>query len=126
MFAGIVIAIVGVFNFIDGIVAIANPHYFVIQTAGGTNHLVFGDLRSWGWAILVLGVIQVLTAFAIFSGRSWAAVVGIVVAGFNAIGQLLYLGVNPWWSIIAIALDVLVIYALAVYGFDREYEGYQA
>jgi hypothetical protein len=120
IFAGIVLGLVGIFNFIDGIVAIANPHYFVYYSA--TNHLVFGDLTAWGWTILVLGVIQFLVACAIVLTRAaWAAVVGIVIAVLNAIGQLLNLGVDPWWSVIAIVIDVLVIYALAVHVLGRRF-----
>jgi hypothetical protein len=119
LFAGILIMLVGIFNAIDGIVTIANPHYFAIYSDGYTHHLIFGDLRAWGWAILILGIVQFLAALAVFSQRSWGAVVGIIVASFSAIGQLLYLGVDPWWSIIVIAVDVVVIYALAVYGFPE-------
>ncbi len=108
-FAGVLIVLVGIFNFIDGIVAIANAHYF-------TGHLVFGDLKSWGWTILILGVIQFLVGLAILGNQTWAAYVGILFAMLNAIGQLLYLPVFPVWSIIIIAIDVFVIYGLAVYG----------
>ncbi len=117
VFAGIMIGLVGIFNFIDGIVTVANPHYFTIYSTGYTHHLVFGSLNAWGWAILILGVIQFLAALAIFAGQGWGAVVGIIVAAFSAIGQLLYLGVDPWWSILVIAIDVLIIYGLASYGF---------
>jgi hypothetical protein len=109
MFAGVLFTIVGVFNFIDGIVAIANSHYL-------SSHLVFGDLKSWGWTILILGVIQFLIGLAIMAGQTWAAYVGIVMAGLDAIGQLLFLPSYPVWSIIIIAIDVFIIYGLAVYG----------
>ena len=109
MFAGVLFTLVGVFNFIDGIVAIANSHYL-------NNHLVFGDLKSWGWTILILGVIQFLVGLAIVAGQTWAAYVGIVMAGLDAIGQLLFLPSYPVWSIIIIAIDVFIIYGLAVYG----------
>ena len=116
VFAATMIMLVGIFNFIDGIVAILRPKYLYVST--GTGHqLVFGTIKPWGWAILILGVIQVLVALAIYSRQSWAAVVGIIVAVLNGIGQLLYIETNPWWSIVAIALDVMVIYALAMYGF---------
>lgn len=108
-FAGVLIVLVGVFNFIDGIVAVANANYF-------TGRLVFGDLKSWGWTILILGVLQFLVGLAILANQSWAAYVGILLAMLNAIGQLLYLPVYPVWSIIIIAVDVFVIYGLAVYG----------
>ncbi|HLN15415.1 MAG TPA: hypothetical protein VK277_01565 [Acidimicrobiales bacterium] len=126
VFAGIMILLVGIFNFIDGIVAIANPHYiyYYVSPSGSssveTHHLVFGNLTGWGWAMLILGVIQFLVALAIFAGQGWAAVVGIIVATLNAIGQLMLIGSYPWWSIIIIVIDVLVIYGLAVYGFPRE------
>ena len=119
VFAGIMIMLVGIFNFIDGIVTIANPHYFTVYSVGYTHHVVFGSLNAWGWAILILGVVQFLAALAIFSQQSWGAVVGIIVAAFSAIGQLLYLGIDPWWSVVVIAIDVLIIYGLASYGFSE-------
>ncbi len=108
-FAGVLIVLVGIFNFIDGIVAISNAHYL-------NSHLVFGNLNSWGWTILILGVIQFLVGLAIIAGQAWAAYVGIFFAVLNAIGQLLYLPSYPLWSIVIIAIDVIVIYGLAMYG----------
>jgi hypothetical protein len=117
VFAGTMIMLVGIFNVIDGIVTIANPHYFAIYSDGYTHHLIFGTLSAWGWAILVVGIVQFFAAFAIFSRQGWGAVVGIIVAALSAIGQLLYLGIDPWWSVAVIAIDVLIIYGLAAYGF---------
>jgi hypothetical protein len=110
MFAGVVFTLVGIFNFIDGIVAITNVHYL-------NSHLVFGDVKSWGWTMLILGIIVFLVGLAIIAGQSWAAAVGIVLAVLDAIGQLLFLPSYPVWSIIIIAVDVFVIYGLAMYGF---------
>ena len=59
-------------------------------------------------------------SLGIFAGYSWAAVLGIIVAVGNAITQLLAIGLYPWWSILIITIDVLVIYGLAVYGFPDE------
>jgi hypothetical protein len=118
LFAGLLILLVGIFNFIDGIVAIADPKYFAYYSTADANstvvthHLVFADLTSWGWTLLVFGVLQALVAAFIFFGRAWAALFGIALVGLNTIAQLLLIGVYPWWSIIAIALDILIIYAL--------------
>ncbi len=110
MFAGVVFTLVGIFNFIDGIVAVANARYL-------NNHLVFGDLKSWGWTMLIFGIIIFLVGIAIIAGQAWAAVVGIILAVLDAIGQLLFLPSYPVWSIIMVAIDVFVIYGLAMYGF---------
>ncbi|HEY2562167.1 MAG TPA: hypothetical protein VGI44_00570 [Acidimicrobiales bacterium] len=109
MFAGILFTLVGIFNFIDGIVAISNAHYL-------NSHLVFGDLKSWGWTMLILGIIIFLVGLGIIAGQAWAVFAGIVLAVFDAIGQLLFLPSYPVWSIIMIAVDVFVIYGLAMYG----------
>jgi len=126
LFAGIMIMTVGFFNFIFGIVTILNPkylYYYYTSNGDGTvtvHHLAFGTVTAWGWAILILGVVQFFVALGIFAGYSWAAVLGIIVAVGNAITQLLAIGLYPWWSILIITIDVLVIYGLAVYGFPDE------
>jgi hypothetical protein len=113
-FAGVLILIAGIFNVIDGVVAVFDGKYL-------TNNLIFGDLRSWGWAMLALGAIQFLTGLAIFSGSGLAAFVGVLIAGLNAIGQLLFLRTYPMWSVITIAIDLLVIYGLTAYGHVRRH-----
>lgn len=108
-FAGLLIVLAGVFNFVDGIVALQDAHWL-------HDNLVFGNLEAWGWTILVLGVVQFLVGCAILGRQTWAAYVGIVLAVLNGIAQLLYLPAYPLWSVIVIAIDVFVIYGLAVYG----------
>jgi hypothetical protein len=110
--AGVLIMLAGMFNVIDGAVAIYNSHYF-------SSHLVFGDLHAWGWAMLIIGVIAFLTGLAILANQTWAAYLGVVLAMFNAIAQLLNLPAYPVWSIIIIAIDVLIIYGLTLYGLAR-------
>lgn len=111
-FAGVLIMLAGLFNVIDGIVAVTDAHYF-------NSHLVFGDLNSWGWTMLILGIIAFLVGVALLANQTWAAYVGIVLAMLNAIGQLLNLPAFPFWSIIIIAIDVMIIYGLTLYGTMR-------
>jgi hypothetical protein len=108
-FAGIMLVLVGFFNIIDGIAAIANSDYLV-------NHLLFANMDAWGWFFLIWGVLQVLAGFAILGGAVWAAAVGIIAAFFNAIAQLSWAATYPVWAVTAVVIDVLVIYALVVYG----------
>jgi hypothetical protein len=108
-FAGTMLIVVGVFNIIDGIAAISDSRYLV-------NQLLFANLHAWGWFFLIWGIVQILAGFAIFGGAAWGAFVGIVSSGFNLIAQLSWAHTNTVWAVAAMVLDVLVIYALVVYG----------
>ena len=111
-FAGIMLILVGFFNIIDGISAIANADYLV-------NQLLFANLDAWGWFFLIWGILQVFAGFAIMNGSTWGAIVGVVTAFVNAIAQLSWARTYPVWAIAAIVLDVLIIYALVVHGGRR-------
>jgi hypothetical protein len=111
-FAGVMLILVGFFNIIDGIAAIGNSKYLA-------NELLFANLDAWGWFFLIWGILQVVAGFGIFRGATWAALLGIVTAFFNAIAQLSWARAYPVWAICAIVADVLVIYALVVYGGRR-------
>src|SRR3954463_11220624 len=91
-FAGTMLILVGFFNVIDGIAAIANSDYLV-------NQLLFANMDAWGWFFLIWGTLQVCAGFAVLGGSTWAAVVGIVSAFFNAIAQLSWAHAYPVWAI---------------------------
>jgi uncharacterized membrane protein len=111
-FAGMMLILVGFFNVIDGIAAIANSDYLV-------NELLFANLDAWGWFFLIWGALQVCAGFAVYSGATWGAIVGVISAFVNAIAQLSWARAYPVWAICALVLDVLIIYGLVVYGGRR-------
>ena len=112
IFACVLIILVGGFNIIYGLVGIFDDQRLAATRAG----LLVFDTTTWGWILLITGIVQVLAALAIFAGRLWGRIVGIVMAGLNAWAQLTILQAQPVWSALIIAVDVLVIYALAVHG----------
>ena len=111
-FAGMMLILVGFFNVIDGIAAIANSDYLV-------NQLLFSNLDAWGWFFLIWGALQICAGFAVYSGATWGAIVGVISAFVNAIAQLSWARAYPVWAICALVLDVLIIYGLVVYGGRR-------
>jgi hypothetical protein len=115
-FAGILIMVAGFFNIIDGLTAVINANRIAGVTNGHATLPVTSSVKNWGWVALIVGVVMVLAAFGIFSGATWARVVGVAVAGLNMLVQFTYLAHFPFWSFTMILLDVLVIYALVVYG----------
>ena len=113
IFAGVVLVIAGMFSAIQGLAALIGPNdYYLV--AGGSVWLL--DVNGWGWWNLIIGVLLVLTAVALFAGQTWARIVAIVLAGLNALGQVMQIPAQPWWAIAVIAVDILVIYALTVHG----------
>jgi hypothetical protein len=113
-FAGILLLIVGVMNFIGGIGAIDDSKFFVANTK-----YVLGDLHTWGWVILILGTAQVLTAFGLFARNSFARGVGVGFASLNAIALLLMLPAYPLWALALFTMDILIIYGLVSYRGDN-------
>ena len=80
LFAAVLLVIVGCFNLIYGIAAVANSHVFTANA-----HYVFGSLRSWGWITLVIGALQLLAAGGVLAGNQMARWFGVVVLGLSAI-----------------------------------------
>ena len=111
VFAAVLLGMLGVFNIIDGIAAIARSSVFV-----GNAHYVVGDLRTWGWVALILGVAQALASIGVLAGNQIARWFGVAAIGLNAIGQMFFLPGYPFWSLMIIATDVVALWGLCAYG----------
>jgi len=111
VFASVLLVILGCFNLIYGIAAIANSHVFVANA-----HYVFGGLRTWGWITLILGVLQLLAAAGIVTGNQLARWFAVAVLGLNAIDQMFFIPAYPFWSLVIIAVDIVALYGLCAYG----------
>jgi hypothetical protein len=111
MFAGIMLLIVGVLNVIYGIAAVGNSKFFVHET-----QYILSGLNTWGWVTIILGALEILAAFSIWSGGAYGRWFGIFVASLSVIGALLSMPAYPFWSLAIFAIDILIIYGLAAYG----------
>jgi hypothetical protein len=108
VFAGVLLLVAGVLNIIYGIAAIGDSKFF-------TEHgqYIISTLHTWGWIILILGVLELVAAFSLFSGGEFGRWFGIFVASLNAIGALLTIPNNPFWSLAVFALAIIIVYKLA-------------
>jgi hypothetical protein len=111
LFASVMLVIVGCFNLIYGIAAIANSHVFTANA-----HYVFGNLRTWGWITLIIGALQLLAAAGVLAGNQLARWFGVLVLGLSAIDQMFFIPAYPFWSLMIIAVDVVALYGLCAYG----------
>jgi len=109
-FAGIVMLVIGGIDFFQGLIALFDDKYYVVTASG---FLVF-DLTAWGWIMLIWGALLVLAGLALLAGQGWARWFTIVVVSLNFFAQLGFLGNSqyPLWALTALALNVVVLYAL--------------
>jgi hypothetical protein len=114
LFAATMMVIVGFFHAVQGLAALFENQIYVT----GARYVFSFDLTAWGWIHLLVGILLIVTGFAIATGRVWARSVGIGFAVLSMIANFLFLPYYPVWSLLIIALDVFVIWALCLYNRD--------
>ena len=112
LFAAIMMLMVGVFQALQGLVAIFENEFYV-QTR---NYLFQFDATTWGWIHLVLGLLVAFAGYGLLSGRTLARVVAITLAVLSAIANFLWLPYYPFWAMLIIAVNIFVIWAIAAHG----------
>lgn len=111
IFAGVMLAILGVLNLIYGIAMIGDSTFFVADTK-----FVLADLNFWGWVLTILGALQLATAAGIYLTQEWARWAGIILASLNMIANFLAISSHPVLTLMLFFVDVIVIFALFNYG----------
>lgn len=113
MFAAILLMVGGVLNVLWGISAIGNSSFFVHNTK-----YVFGDLKTWGWISLILGILEIIASLSLFQGATFGRIFAIVIGSLAAIGALLNIPAYPLWSIAVFGLSLWIIHGLTLAGDD--------
>ena len=111
IFATVLLLVIGFWNLIQGISAIARSHVYVANA-----HYVFGDLRSWGWVTLIFSILLLLAGIGVLIGNQMARWFAVAMLGLNAIEQMFFIPAYPFWSLTIIAMDVVALYGLCAYG----------
>ena len=118
LYASHMLIIVGTLNFLQGLVLIAEDEIYV--TGPAEQIVVVGDVSTWGWVILIVGILQGAAGIGVIGGQQWARWLGIVAAGFAILAQFpVFFGPHPFWSLTVVILASLVLYGLAAYGSDE-------
>jgi hypothetical protein len=115
-FAGYLMIVAGFFQMIAGFVALLKPSLYLATE----KHLLLLSYTQWGWTHIIIGLVLALSAGSLFSGRLWGRALAITMATLSAIVNFGFISAYPFWSLLIIAVDIMVIYAVAVYGGDRE------
>jgi hypothetical protein len=114
MFAAVIMIMAGLFGIFQGIALIAKGTYYV-QPA---NYWINTGASTWGWWLLIVGLVVLVAGFGLFSAAAWARWLGIVIVSVQALTNFLFIPAQPWWAITLILIDLWVIHSLFV--FRRE------
>ncbi|MEU6830632.1 hypothetical protein ABZ894_18460 [Nocardia beijingensis] len=117
--AAIIVTTVGFLQLFQGISAVAEDELFV----QGQQYTFKFDFTAWGWIHIVLGAVLIVVGIALMTGATWARVSAIVIAALSIIANFLWLPYYPGWSILIIALDVVVIWAVATWNPETTFFG---
>jgi hypothetical protein len=119
-FAAVLMALIGVLDVLQGLIAIVRDDYYLLMP----DQIIVFDLTTWGWIMLIWGIVVALAGYALVTGAGWARWFTIVVASLNLLVQLGFVGSNqyPLWSLTVMAMNVLVLYALTVRWSDVKEE----
>jgi len=109
-FAALLTLIVGMIDFVMGLVAIIRGEYYAIHG----DQLIIFDTTTWGWITLLIGIAIVLVGLMLANGSSFARWLTIVAVSVNLLSNLGWLGNSayPLWSLTLVALQIIVLYAL--------------
>lgn len=113
--AAALLLVVAILSILQGISAVANDALFVV----GPEYVYKFDTTTWGWIHIIVGVLLTVAALGLFAGTTWARVVAIVIAALSIIANFAWLPYYPGWAILVIALDVVVIWAVATWTAGR-------
>ena len=107
-FAATMMTMIGVFQALSGLVAIFNDEFYVVAR----NYTFDLDVTAWGWIHLIVGIGVFATGLGLFARATWAGVVAIMLCMLSALANFFFIPYYPFWSILVIALNVWVIWAL--------------
>jgi hypothetical protein len=111
VFAGVVMIVGGAFQALEGLAGIVRDKWLVVLP----QYIYAFDLTLWGWIHLLVGLALLVIGIFLLRGQTWARVAGMVAAAISAILNFVWLPYSPWWALMIIAIDILVIWALAAY-----------
>jgi hypothetical protein len=106
--AAVLMMVSGLWNFLEGLAAIIKGQFFIVLP----NYVYNVSITSWGWIHLILGAAVFVAGAFLFMDKMWARIVGVVLACLSAVANFLYIPYSPVWSVIVIALDVFIVWAL--------------
>jgi len=117
VFAGTMMAILGVLHMFEGFIALIRHTQIVFPTSGLTVQVSY---TQWGWVQILAGVVVFATGLSLFTGRTWARALGVLVLMVSVLVNFAWANIFPVWSVTLLAIDFLAIYAIIAHGGEMK------
>jgi len=114
--AGVLMIITGAYGFLAGLAMVIRGGFFVTHA----GYAYEWTTRGWGWTELIIGALVFLAGVGVLRDMLWARVVGVLLATFYAVTAFLTLPFFPIWSIVLLAMNAFIIWALVARHEGRE------
>ena len=111
--AAVLMILSGMLTFFIGITGVIRGVFF----NNVASFPFYYSVRSRGVTLLVIGAVAFVVGIALLVHLHWARHVATVVAVFSAVANFIFLPFYPFWSVIVLAIDVIIIWELTR---DRE------
>jgi hypothetical protein len=117
VFAGTMMAILGVFHMFEGFIALFRHTQIAFPTSGLTIQVSY---TQFGWLQILAGAVVFLVGLALFTGRMWARTLGVILVSISALVNFAWAGIYPFWSLTLLAVDFFILYAIIAHGSEMK------
>jgi hypothetical protein len=106
--AAVLMMVSGLWSFLEGLAALIKGQFFAVSA----NYVYRINVTGWGWIHVIIGAAVFTVGVFLLMDKLWARVVGVAVACLSAVANFLYIPYSPIWSVVVIALDIFIVWAL--------------
>jgi vacuolar-type H+-ATPase subunit I/STV1 len=117
VFAGTMMAMLGVLHMFEGFIALFRNTQIVFPTSGLAVQVSY---TQWGWLQIIAGALVLATGLALFTGRTWARTLGVILVSVSVLVNFAWANIYPFWSLTLLTLDFVVIYAIIAHGGEMK------
>jgi hypothetical protein len=116
VFAASMMILLGIFHAIAGFAGVLEDDFYVVRE--GYDLKI--DVTTWGWIQLIGGGVVVLAGCYLLTGHLWARLTAILVVFVSMVWNFFSIPYYPVWSILMIALDIGILWAIIAHGGEYE------
>ncbi|MFN8088102.1 MAG: hypothetical protein U0R81_03855 [Mycobacterium sp.] len=113
--AAAVLLVTAALTILQGISALVDDKLVVVTP----DYVYEFNTTVWGAVHVVIGLLFTAVAFGLFWSATWARAAAIIMAALSIVSMFMWMPHAPVWSIVTIALDIVVIWAVATWESPR-------